>query len=271
MGYLRLLLSLSVILVALNGAGLAQDVSDIGNGAKIMYDDLVRGGNGAIDPGDYDISANVVRRMIRDRGQPILGYKLRVTAKASDDFLISWEPMDGWPFFSEKPPSREVHAGEWVALDPVVQPSTGAEIADIFMLGPKDSGFPPEPKDIPQIPKGALTIQLDHPKLDQGLGSPALGTSQSLVAGDLVGVRDSIVGQITFSSQPSPGFKMGAVAEEKSIAFVVGNRAYRVACNTPITNLSGTWYLWVNYEPPKVKPTVSVEAGSTSMLELFAR
>jgi hypothetical protein len=146
MNYLRLLLSLSVMLVTLNGTVLAQDVSDIGNGAKIMYDDLVRGGNGAIDPGDYDINANVVRRMIRDRGQPILGYKLRVAAKAADDFLISWEPMDGWPFFSEKPPSREVHAGEWVALDPVVQPSTGAEIADIFMLAPKDSGFPLSPK-----------------------------------------------------------------------------------------------------------------------------
>lgn len=64
---------------------------------------------------------------------------------------------------------------------------------------------------------------------------------------------------------------MSAVAEERSITFVAGNRAYRVACDTPITNLSGAWYLWVNYEPSKVKPTASVEAGSPSVLELFAR
>jgi hypothetical protein len=65
---------------------------------------------------------------------------------------------------------------------------------------------------------------------------------------------------------------MEAIADDKTIRFVVGSEHYDVLCAAPVLDLPGSWYLWVRYEPtPKSEPNTMRAQGTTSVLELFVR
>jgi len=196
-------------------------------------------------------SGNVIQRtMFNENGNPWVGFELhieRVPGEGSPRFLVSMEPVGGSGFFHQKPTPREIANGDRVLLEVLEQPDTGRKIFDTFQVG---MGVPmqimPLSRHVPQVPRAGTSVHLQSPRFMNGLD--VLARSDGVISSTQVGISVPGKGRYIFSSQPEPGFRMEAIADESRLRFVVGNDSNEVDCSAPIVESAGSWYLWVRYE-----------------------
>jgi hypothetical protein len=243
------------------------------NGAKVLYQTSTYTSDPPMDSGLTEASGNVIRRMLRDPGEPWLGFEIHVERqKGASEFRISLEPLAGWPFFAQKPEVRSVHDKGRVMFEVFEQPSTGFKIYDSFQIGTSFAGMQalPTTSKIPQVISAGSKIRLVNPQVS--VPSPPSSVERrvgdkilSRIDGTVVGIRVPGRGRYTISSNPGPGFRLEGTAEGELLAFVVGAERYDVKCDSPITESRGAWYVWVKFEPE------TQTSADKSGLELFVR
>ena len=219
------------------------------NGARVLYQ--VQAEMSSFDSNLNLSYRNTIERTLRDSGRAWLGFEIHIERTGRKDlFRVSMEPISGWPFFAAPPVPREIHSGDRVMLDVMEQPSTGLKIFDTFQVGEANTPLLPMPEAshaIAQIPKESMNIRLDLPILRSDKEHPLF--AENSASGKVVAMTLSGVGRFIFTSQPTPGFRMEAVAERRELKFLGGSESYQIESHEPILDRQGAWYLWVKFEP----------------------
>jgi hypothetical protein len=196
-------------------------------------------------------TGNRIRRLLVDKsGVPWLGFEVHIRQLPGEArFALSVEPIAGVPFFAHKPTSRTLENADRVLFDVLEQPSTGKRVFDTFQVGTKGTPMQimPLSRAVPQPAAPGDLIRLENPRLLEG--TETLASASSSQTGVRVGIEASETGQFLFSSEPAPGYRMEAIAEENSLRFVVGAKQYTVRCTHPVMSRPGAWYLWVKAVP----------------------
>ena len=232
----------------------------LANGALVLYQTYsqVRISDRVRAFGSASASGNVIHRMMADESRnPWIAFDLHIDRKPGPGpvrFLLSMEPSGGAAFFSGKPVAREIENGDRVLLDVLEEPGTGRKIYDTFQVGiDVPMQIMPLPHDVPRVPVPGTRFHITNPRFMRGLDVAA--KTEGTVAGTRLAIDVPDKGRFLFSSEPAPGFRMEAIADNDRLMFVVGSDLFDMFTADPIVG-PGSWYLWVRREDPR-QSTVS--------------
>ncbi len=260
--------SLCAVLFLIGAPVSAQTRSDwfftLGNGAEVYYQvwsgiELQRGVQAF---SDVHLADNVVERTLRDlNGTPLLGFDIHFDqVPGSNDFDISFSAVPDLPFFSRAPEPRRVHNADRVLLDVLQEVGTGKKVFDTFEVVVDDTPhaeLPLPTHNVPDMIPAKTTLRLSHPRLAYDAYEPLpMAQQESVSSSQQVSIEAPMLGRFTLSSEPGPGYRLEAIAEDNEVRFDSGNDLFSISCDAPVVDRPGAWYLWVKFEPLTTMPTV---------------
>ncbi len=220
-------------------------------GDVVVADD----GNSVIDPG---VHGNGQRFIQDDKNKRTFGYEVVLEPSADGRTAqLRIEPLrdpehafrNGWSMGSlpvglpKYPVIPGLRLGDTVAIDLMVNPSTGQKLVDyltLFRAG--TSGEPPHDFSL-----GDVWITIDKPSLLID-GKPLTSTPRdSEVAGKAIALSISGRGGYVFSLFPNEklGFRRNGTIESKTLTFQDGGATFRIECAAPIAPGPGPYNLYV--------------------------
>lgn len=81
-----------------------------------------------------------------------------------------------------------------------------------------------------------------------------MAQQESISSGQQVSIEAPMLGRFTLSSEPGPGYRLEAIAEDNEVRFDSGNDLFSLSCDAPVVEHPGAWYLWVKFEPLATRP-----------------
>lgn len=255
-----------ILALLLSGSVHAQLMSNMNysfnldNGALVLYQTFSQSNSGIRQNdlgrmyGTAKASGNIIRRTMTDgNNQTWLGFELHIDRIPGEPirFRISMTPLGGFGFFEQSAPAREINNGDRILLDVLEEPGTGRKLYDSFQVGiGVDMQIMPLSRYLPGIPVAGATLDLQHPDLRRSTTAALVsqGHSDGTVKGATVSLTIPGKGRFLFSTKPEPGFRMEAIGEQDHLAFISGKDLFFVQCAGPVTEATGSWYLWVRHD-----------------------
>lgn len=212
-------------------------------------------------PGAVIIEHGRIHHLIDDAANKrTFGYDLWVTPDASGstvqlkiaplEFLrkTAYSVQAGWTLIElpKYPTIPKVNVGETVALDLLVNPSTGQKIVDYLTVTRQSS---PQQSSTPHDFTAA--------DVELSLMRPQVSANGAMIARSTLGMSGQVVwlylpghGRFSLSLIPNQkrGFAKNGTAAGNTFTFREGTTEYRVECNAPVAPGSGPYNLYVRHE-----------------------
>ncbi len=229
-----------------------------------------------IGGGGIDDSTTNHRVLTDSQRKKYFGYDLRVDPLASGRFNIIFKPLtitaenlrmlridSGWSQIPlpSYPDTVQVSDGETIALDLMINPSTGQKIVEYVTVSspPKGSTAPASARDL-QI--GDIQMSLNSPRLHVNgkhwdwNGGDAHGEANGSVLWIYVPDR----GRFLFSFAPHVGYRKAGEVHGNRIKFTWNGEAYELETQVKILPGEGAWNLYVTqdagYRPESYPPAL---------------
>jgi len=217
-------------------------------------------------PGFVRVSGDRVSRIIEDKGNKLyFGYDLTLEALPhSQIYEIRIEPLTLTPDKLRKvvdstwgrlslpkyPVISELRLGETVAIDLLVNPSTGEKIVDYITL--KLSAPANLESSTHDFSLADVSLNLDRPRLRiNGTLVESSAAFRGTISGSAVWFYLASHGRFTFSLFPYSelGFEKAGEVSDSTLSFKDGSTVYQLDCASRIVPAEGRFFLYVRHDP----------------------
>lgn len=275
----------SLMLISLSAFGERLGTgSATSNGVTVHYESRLEPGSPPITKhgGGVLVSSSVIKRHLCNfDNNTYFGYDLTVQPIADGRYRMQFAPLtitpaemskiyDKVPNWTALPlpggsVSMEIRAGETVALDLFVNPSTRQKVTDYLTI--KSTDGHPTASESARIAGPArdfspedASIELHSPKVSVD-GKPVASTG-GMIAGNAIWIDLPGHGRFVFSLAPRPDLGMDKAGEirGKTMTWRSGGREYTIVTSEPITGGSRAYNLYV-FQIPRNVTTFGISAG----------
>ncbi|MGH9632508.1 MAG: hypothetical protein ACRD7E_29735 [Bryobacteraceae bacterium] len=280
MKLLRLRLRLSLILLSISayGASLLTGMAS-SNGVWVSYETRLEPGSPPIRKhgGGVLTEKNVIKRhMCNFDNNTYFGYDLTVEPLAEGRYRFQFAPLTITPqemskLFDEvpnwtalplpdEPVTMEVMAGQTVALDLFVNPSTGQKLTDYLTI--KGSKRPPADIAGParDFKVEDATIEISQPEVR--VDGKAVASWPGGISGQAVWIDLPGHGRFVFSLAPRPDLGMQKSGEVRgtTMRWRTGKHEYTIETDKPVASGSRAYNLYV-FHIPRTVESFGMSAG----------
>jgi len=109
----------------------------------------------------------------------------------------------------------------------------------VCLRGTKATALPLPETGVPGIIPAGATVRLSRPRLHPMMGVE-LARDGQISTGPRVSMSAPTIGRFTFSSEPGPGYRLEALAEETTLHFLANNENYSITTDAPIMDQPGS-------------------------------
>jgi hypothetical protein len=187
------------------------------------------------------------------------------TAQQAKDWNIELERVDA-AFLSNYPKPLTINKGDTLAIEVLGNPRTGAKLVDYFLIsdGPVSDGPAPAENSgaeaVHPRPLSISDIELSIFRFDVRRNAQSIYKSEGGMRGRFIWLDVPGVGRFILTLEPKAeanGFESTAYVSGQQIVFNHGGNRYEIATKEPIIPASGTFSLWLRYDPTFSYPTIN--------------
>ena len=202
--------------------------------------------------GNANLRGNTIEHVIEERGQKVLGYRLRIEPTQEAAYLVTIEPMAGAPFFAQAPKPIRIPDGQRAEIDLATSKDGYVKAVASIQITRYEQRLSDIPAGMAE-PHGlsveALHLMVYDAEVFQNntrIAEHAGGATAGILVAYLPGV-----GRVFFSLLPRDGFDLTktATVENNRIIFVIGSDRYEIAGKGSVIGQPGPWKIYMLRAP----------------------
>lgn len=180
------------------------------------------------------------------------------TAQQAKDWNINLERVEA-TFLSNYPKPLTINNGDTLAIEVLGNARTGARLVDYFLIsdGPVPDGPAPAERNsgaeaVHPRPLSISDIELSIFRFEVRRNAQSIYKSEGGMRGRFIWLDVPGVGRFILTLEPKAeanGFESTAYVSGQQIVFSHGGNRYEIATREPIIPASGTFSLWLRYDP----------------------
>lgn len=188
------------------------------------------------------------------------------TAQQAKDWNIDLGRVEA-TFLSNYPKPLTINNGDTLAIEVLGNARTGAKLVDYFLISdgplPDAFGLPERNSGAEAVhprPLSISDIELSIFRFDVRRNAQSIYKSEGGMRGRFIWLDVPNVGRFILTLEPKAeanGFESTAYVSGQQIVFNHGGNRYEIATKEPIIPASGTFSLWLRYDPTFSSPSIN--------------